>query len=79
LKVEADGSLSGHVSFVEFVERDMAGNPTFVYISEAGLNNSSGEYRHGIDGAVHKMSFDDFINRNKPVIGYIIPNPDFYS
>jgi len=69
-----------HVLYVEYVERDLSGRPVNVYFTEANDNNPTGRYRHGIDGAVKKLTFDDFINRNKQkCIGFIIPNSDFYK
>jgi hypothetical protein len=64
---------------VEYVERDANGRPVGVYFTEANNNNPTGEYRHGIDGAVQKLSLEKFLNRTKPALGYIVPNPEFYK
>ena len=70
---------NGHVAFVEYVERDAYGKLVNIYITEANFNSLTLDYRYGVDGAVQKYSMNEFLNRGKPVVGYIIPNPEFYK
>ena len=60
----------GHVVFVEYVERDSVGNPIYVYFTEAN-NGNDGIYRPEIDGAVKKLSFENFAKRQGGVLGYL--------
>ncbi len=66
----------GHVSFVEYVERDKYGNPVTVYYTDA---NGAGDpeknaYTPGYDGSVKAVSYEKFL---KPygieLVGYILP------
>lgn len=66
----------GHVSFVEYVERDKYGNPETVYYTDA---NGAGDpeknvYSPGFDGSVKAVSYEEFL---KPygieLVGYILP------
>ena len=69
----------GHVGFIEYVERDSSGKPINVYYSEGNMK-ADGKYHHGIDGTVQKRNFISFLKQgSKPVIGYIIPNKDYYK
>ena len=69
-------SWAGHVSFVEYVERDKNGNPVNVYYTDA---NGAGdlkkdEFNAGYDGTVKISSFEDFKNPyGLKLIGYIVP------
>lgn len=66
----------GHVSFVEYVERDKNGKPLTVYYTDA---NGAGDpekdaYTPGYDGSVKAVSYEEFL---KPygveLVGYILP------
>lgn len=73
-------SGGGHVAFIEYVERDYNGKPINIFYTEANADNpTQGKYRHGVDGVVKVESYDSFLKSGKPIIGYIIPNPDFYK
>ena len=48
----------GHIIFIELVERDQYGNPTYVYYSEANANGD-GKVSSD-DGQFKKLSFTDF-------------------
>ena len=74
----ADGR--GHVAFIEYVEYDASGNPRYVYVTEANVGASANNnYDCGIDCVVRRFSMEEFLGRPKPILGYIIPNPDFYN
>lgn len=65
-----------HVVFVEYVERDSNGNPTYVYFTDANgvktLNQN--QYDHGYDGQVQKVTFDEFIDNGRLKFeGYVVP------
>lgn len=67
----------GHVVFIEYVERDVDGNPQNVFYTEAnGANDlNKGQYDPGYDGTVQKKNFDDFKNQyGLKLLGYIVPN-----
>lgn len=66
----------GHVSFVEYVERDENGKPLVVYYTDA---NGAGDpeknaYTPGYDGAVKAVSHEEFLEPyGLKLAGYILP------
>ncbi len=65
-----------HVAFVEYVERDSDGNPTYVYFTDANgvetLNQD--QYDHGYDGQVQKVTMEEFISPyGLKFEGYVVP------
>ncbi len=70
-----DLSKSGHMVYVEYVERDSNGIPTNVYITEANTSRD-GKFDPRYDGVVQKISFDDFKNSSQANVltGYIAAN-----
>lgn len=70
---------AGHVCFIEYVERDKNGEPTFIYYTDA---NGSGDltkdiFDIGYDGAVKVQQFEEFKNPyGLELIGYIVPNDE---
>lgn len=66
----------GHVSFVEYVERDKNGKPLTVYYTDA---NGAGDpekdaYTPGYDGSVKAVSYEEFLNPyGVELVGYILP------
>ena len=66
----------GHVSFVEYVERDKYGNPLTVYYTDAnGVGDPEKDaYTPGYDGSVKAAGYEEF---KKPygleLVGYILP------
>ncbi len=73
-----DLSKSGHMVYVEYVERDSNGEPINVYITETNGPNTlnRGQFDPGYDGVVQKMTFEDFKNRSQvnELAGYIAAN-----
>ena len=68
-----DSSAPGHAVFIEYVERDAQGNPTYVYITEAnGSGSNNGKYDPGVDCIVQKIPYNTFISKYG-LLGYIIP------
>ncbi|GHT58455.1 hypothetical protein FACS18945_4340 [Bacteroidia bacterium] len=70
-----DGSTR-HIVFVEYVERDVNGNPTEVYYTECRNSNSSGLFIPESDGKVIKVTFERFKKSGSQLydlIGYIVP------
>lgn len=70
---------SGHVSFVEYVERNENGVPVNIYYTDA--NGSSdlrkNEFDAGYDGTVKMRNFAKFKNpHGLKLIGYIVPNDE---
>lgn len=67
----------GHVSFIEYVERDEGGRPVKIYYTDA---NGIGDLRKdvfdaGYDGTVKMCRFEEFKNPyGLRLIGYIVPN-----
>lgn len=66
---------TGHVSFVEYVERDKNGNPINVYYTDA---NGSGDLKKNefdsSDGVVRVRNIEEFKNPyGLRLIGYIVP------
>ena len=59
-----------HVLFVEFIERDEQGNPTYIYFTESNTRHD-GIFRPNEDGKVQKLQFSDFINRQSTYKGCI--------
>ena len=73
---EEFATWAGHVSFVEYVERDKNGNPVNIYYTEAnGIGDlKKDEFNTGYDGTVKVSSFEDFKNPyGLRLIGYIAP------
>ena len=69
-------NVSGHVVFVEYVERDENGNPVNVYYSECKNSDKSGDHRPGKDGKVVKVTFERFKKSSsgtKDLMGYVMP------
>lgn len=74
---ESDESLSGHVSFIEYVERDENGNPVNVYYTEANGKGdlNKGRFDYGYDGIVIKESYEEFKSPYKlKLAGFIVPS-----
>lgn len=73
-----DLSKSGHMVYVEYVERDSNGIPTNVYITETNGPNTLNreQFDPGYDGVVQKVTFEDFKNRSQvnELVGYIAAN-----
>ena len=73
---EKFATWAGHVSFVEYVERDKNGNPVNIYYTDAnGVGDlKKDEFNAGYDGTVKVSGFEDFKNPyGLRLIGYIIP------
>ena len=64
------GGGNGHVMFIEYVERDKKGNPTYVYLTQANYD-ANNKYDAGIDGRLEKWSWEAFKESRDPV-GYIV-------
>jgi len=66
---------TGHVVFIEYVERDSNGKPLNIYFTEANGANTlnKGQFDPGYDGIVQMLSFEDFINKPGGLAGYIAP------
>ena len=64
---------TGHVTFVEYVERDANGTPTYVYITESNGGNTlnKGEFNPNYDGIIQKIAYEDFIKKSN-LIGYLV-------
>ena len=62
---------NGHVAFIEYVERDANGSIEAVYISEANVG-TGGVYTYEQDGMIRKHTYEQFMNRAKGFIGYIL-------
>lgn len=66
----------GHVSFVEYVERDADGKPLTVYYTDA---NGAGDpeknaYSPGYDGSVKAVGYEEFLHPyGVELIGYLLP------
>ncbi len=67
--ISKDLSQPGHMEYIEYVEKDLNGNPVNVYITETNGANTlnKGQFDPGYDGVVQKISFEDF----KKDIGYL--------
>ena len=66
----------GHVSFVEYVERDKYGNPLTVYYTDAnGVGDPEKDaYSPGYDGSVKAVSYEYFLHPyGVELIGYLVP------
>ena len=70
-----DLSKSGHMVYIEYVERDSNGIPTDVYITEANTLRE-GKFDPKYDGVVQKISFENLKNSSQANIltGYIAAN-----
>jgi hypothetical protein len=69
-------SVSGHAVFVEYVERDEKGNPSYVYYTECKNSDKSGDHKPGKDGKVVKVTFERFKKSSsgtKDLMGYVTP------
>lgn len=74
---ETDKSLSGHVSFVEYVESDKYGKPVNIYYTEANGKGdlNKGQFDYGYDGVVIKESYEKFKSPYKlKLAGFIVPS-----
>ena len=66
----------GHVSFVEYVERDENGKPLTVYYTDAnGVGDPEKDaYSPGYDGSVKAVSYEYFLHPyGVELIGYLVP------
>ena len=66
----------GHVSFVEYVERDGNGKPLTVYYTDAnGVGDPEKDaYSPGYDGSVKAVSYEEFLHPyGVELIGYLLP------
>ncbi len=66
----------GHVSFVEYVERDENGKPLTVYYTDAnGVGDpEKNAYSPGYDGSVKAVSYEEFLHPyGVELIGYLLP------
>ena len=69
-----DDSLPGHVCFVEYVERDVDGNPLYIYYTDANgkADKEKNAYTPGYDGVVIKEDFETFKgSKDLELAGYI--------
>jgi surface antigen len=66
---------TGHVIFVEYIERNSNGTPANVYFTEANgrYDLTKGKFDPGYDGIVQVTSFEDFKTRSGVLTGYIAP------
>ncbi len=71
-------SDTGHLVYIEYVERDSNNKPINIYLTETNGYNTlnKNEFDFGYDGVVQKMTFDEFIKRspNLKLAGYIAAN-----
>ncbi len=73
---EKFATWAGHVSFVEYVERDKNGKPVNIYYTDAnGVGDlKKDEFNAGYDGTVKVNGFEDFKNPyGLRLNGYIVP------
>lgn len=74
---ESDENMLGHVSFIEYVERDKYGKPVNIYYTEANGRNdlNKGQFDYGYDGVVIKESYEKFKSPYKlKLAGFIVPS-----
>ncbi|WP_317854277.1 CHAP domain-containing protein [Chakrabartyella piscis] len=77
IPIDANDTHPGHVVFIEYIERDAAGNPTYIYYTDANgkYDTELDVFTPNVDGVVRKESFEEFSkDTNLRLSGYVSVN-----
>ncbi|WP_317854515.1 CHAP domain-containing protein [Chakrabartyella piscis] len=77
IPINPNDTHPGHVVFIEYIERDDAGNPTYIYYTDANgkCDTELDVFTPNVDGVVRKESFEEFSkDTNLRLSGYVSVN-----
>ncbi|WP_317854620.1 CHAP domain-containing protein [Chakrabartyella piscis] len=77
IPIDKNDTHPGHVVFIEYIERDDAGNPVYIYYTDANgkYDTELDVFTPNVDGVVRKESFEEFSkDTNLRLSGYVSVN-----